>query len=567
MSRGIASGTAVCFYGQSGQYFRYELGFPNGVSAEIRRLEGAAAAAIAVLRDYSATRRGQAAAEIFDAQRMMIEDSDLIARACDTVRQQKINAEWALKIVSDRNIEKIRAISDPHLREKALDLSDAVERVQNFLSGTESGRVLAPNSVIVASEISPSTLIAFAQTPPVAIVTEHGGWTSHSFIIAREMQIPAIAGVEHILRRITDGAILMVDGEAGRVTIKDASSSRGTLEFAPKPLSPRVVVATPGPADLTTLDGVRVSISANAETPERCARAIELGADGIGLLRSEYLFDWHSGIPDLETQKSAYGESFGAADGRSCRIRTFDIPPDRLIDTVERLEKNPALGLHGIRHSLADEHQFRIQLSAIVAVAENADVEIVFPLVSNVDEVRQAKRILSAACSDAGRPIPSIGALIEVPAAVLAIESLLDELDFVCVGSNDLVQYLVAADRDNELVAATYQTLHPAVIRSLKLIADAAAAARKKAVVCGEMAGSPFYAPLLLGLGFTSFSMNVNSIESVRELVRSISVDESTAMTRQILGMHTAAEAETLLATFHKEHFPTKTSAQPARRQ
>jgi len=557
----------VCFYGQSRQYFRYELGFSNGVSAEIRRLEGATAAAIAVLRNYSSTRRGQAAAEIFDAQRMMIEDSDLISRACDTVRQKKINAEWALKIESDRNIEKISAISDPHLREKTLDFRDAVERVQNHLSGTESGIALAPNSVIVASEIRPSTLIAFAQTPPVAIVTEHGGWTSHAFIIAREMQIPAVAGVAHILRRLSDGAILLVDAEAGRVTIKDHLASPGTLEFASKPLIPRIITAIPEPVDLTTLDGVRVRISANAETRERCARAIELGADGIGLLRSEYLFDWHRGIPDLETQTSAYRESFGAAAGRPCRIRTFDIPADRLIDTVEQLEKNPALGLHGIRHSLADEHQFRIQLSAIVTAAEDADVEIVFPLVSNVDEVRQAKRILSAACTNAGRPIPRVGALIEVPAAVLAIESLLGELDFVCVGSNDLVQYLVAADRDNELVAATYQTLHPAVIRSLKLIADAAAVAGKKAVVCGEMAGSPFYAPLLLGLGFTWFSMNVTSIESVRELVRAISVDESTAMTRQILGVHTAAEAETLLAAFHKEHLPAKTTTQPARRQ
>ncbi len=563
----MATGTAVCFYGQSRQYFRYELGFSNGVAAETRRLEGAAAAAIAVLRDYSAARHGQAAAEIFDAQRMLIEDSDLIARACDTVRQQKMNAEWALKIESDRNIEKICAISDPHLREKALDLRDAVERVQNFLSGTESGTVLAPNSVIVASEIRPSTLISFLQTPPVAIVTEHGGWTSHAFIIAREMQIPAVAGVADVLRRVTDGAILMVDAEAGRVTRKDALPSRSTAGFTPKPLIPRVVTTTPEPADLTTLDGIRISISANAETPERCAQAIKLGADGIGLLRSEYLFDWHSGVPDLETQKSTYGESFGASDGLPCRIRTFDIPADRLIDTVERREKNPALGLHGIRHSLADEHQFRIQLSAIVTAAEDADVEIVFPLVSNVDEVRQAKRILSVACVDAGRPIPRVGALIEVPAAVLAIESLLDELDFVCVGSNDLVQYLVAADRDNELVADTYQTLHPAVIRSLKLIADAAAAAGKTAVVCGEMAGSPFYIPLLLGLDFTSFSMNVYSIESVRELVRSISVDESTVMTRQILEVHTASEAETLLAAFHREHFPPRTSAESARRQ
>lgn len=548
VSRGVAVGRARHFYGQFRQYSKAAV---NDVDQEAARLESAAQAAVAQLGSLEKSHKTKALAEIVEVHRMMIENSDLVANSSAAIRRNGVNAEWALKLESERRVNELLASEHPHLREKAIDLQDAAERIQDFLAGDRTKVEIKPGTVIVASEIHPSTLISLAETPPAAIVTEHGGWTSHVFIIAREMQIPAVAGVANALRKIRDGSTLTIDADAGEIILTgDSLSSRDTLDTPPNLLQQWPLPQATS-ADRLTGDGVPISISANAELPENCARALDLGADGIGLLRSEYLFDLRLGVPDFETQEKAYRASIEVLAGRPCRIRTFDVPMDRLADRGSTREKNPALGLRGIRYSLKHEDEFRIQLSAILYASKGAQVEIAFPLVSSIDEVIKAGEILRDEAQKANAEVPRFGALIEVPAAVLMSETILQHVDFVCVGSNDLVQYLLAADRDNDAVANLYQTLHPAVIRSLKIIADAANLAGKEAAVCGEVAGSSYYTALLIGLGFRSLSMNPKSIAKVRSLLPGITLKSAEDLAERVLAAKTTQEAETVLSEFH----------------
>ncbi len=563
VSRGVAVGHAVCLYGRKRQFYRIALNSAQ-IESEIVRLEFAVKAAtqqVTSLAQPHLKGLPGIVSDIFDVHLLIIQESSLIENLKETIRNEKINAEWAIKIVSEHYLARYRELPDGHLKEKSVDVEDVTERILNALYGEESPPKLPDNAIVIASEIRPSTLMEFFNDRPAAIVTEHGGWTSHAFIMAREMGIPAVAGVKNILRQVKTGDSVAVDAIRGSLIFRPSGTTRETLRMADEtsaaPYDGQNLVS----GVVRTTDGKEIMIAANVDKPDLVRRAVEMGVNAIGLLRTEYLFDHLHGLPDEESQFKLFREVVIAASGRPVRIRTFDLGIDEISTNTGEIEKNPALGLRAIRLSLSDEESFRIQLRSIMRASAEANVQIVLPLVSDVDEIKRTKDILedeaeSLRTIGAEFAKPSLGAMVEVPAAVLCIDEILRYVDFVCLGTNDLVQYLVAVDRDNESIADNYQTLHPAVIRSVKIVLDAANAAEIPAVVCGEMAGSPFYTPLLLGLGATNLSMNLHSIAGVQRLISEISFSETSELVESIKSSETAADVEAKLLLFYRERWP-----------
>ena len=561
VSRGLAAGRAVCLFGTKRQYFLTRISAAD-VDCEIARFRGAVVSAIEQLtklvNDVESAPRSSAG--IFDAHLVILEHSTLTTDVENFIRSQMVSAEWALRQIAEDFTDKQSSVSDANLRDRIADFEDVCERVLSALDGNrEELPTIPPNSVVVASIIRPSTLIELSRQRPVAIVTEHGGWTSHSFIMAREMKIPAVTGVRSALRLIRDDLPLLVDGYSGKLVINPSAAavagSQSLDQFDTKPHSDR-------PLRSTTADGREIILRANVDRIDSGISSSEPGTKGIGLLRSEYLFpNIAGGLPDEDAQFNAYERVARACGPDGVRIRTFDLHVDQITYLAENRETNPALGLRAIRLSLADEKRFREQIRAILRANSRGNVSIFFPMISGVDDILKARNLIAEEkrlLTDGGLPLPElpVGAMIEVPAAVLTIESIVKHVDFICLGTNDLVQYLLAADRDNEAVAANYQTLHPSVIRSISNVIRAADHVGISSIVCGEMAGSPFYLPLLIGLGAREFSMNPNSLHAVRSVITGMSFEEANDLARKAATYETAGEIENYLREFYSANWP-----------
>jgi phosphotransferase system enzyme I (PtsI) len=552
MSRGVAIGRVVCLYGSTRQFFKVDLQ-ESAVDREARRARAAFRLARRQLNKLQTAARTQSVPAILDAQRAMIEDSSLLEKVESVITEQKVNAEWAVKLVTDAYIAKYKAISDEHIREKYIDVEDVADRLLNALGGGERSAPLAKDSIIVAQELMPSTLAEQTGSHPTALITEHGGWTSHTFILARELNLPAVTGVRKILRRVNTGDAAIVDGYNGSVILNPTAA---TLDRYRLPAAQFQQVnyndVTVSDAETRTLDGRQITLRVNVDLPEIYKRAKRIGARGIGLYRSEFLFNRFKGFPTENQQYEAYREiaEFAGEDG--VKIRTFDIGAEQLYENSHGREKNPALGLRAIRLGLSNSKYLRTQLRAIARAAHGRNIDVLVPMVTGVDEIENVRQYLrqeqdSLAAKGVPCGDPRIGAMIEVPAAVLLADDIVRTTDFVCLGTNDLVQYMLAVDRDNESVAGWFRTLHPAVLRAVATVIAACSAAGKSLTICGEMAGSPFYLPLLIGMGATELSMNVNSILRIRKVISGIAYEEASEVAREAKGCRTADEVEALL--------------------
>jgi len=561
VSRGIAAGT-VFVLPKTGTFVERRDLNDDAIIVELERLESAKVEVIAQLRaasDEHSASISSDANEILQAQIAMIEDAGFGERIRDRIRNDRFGAQLALRIVSDEYGDQLRSINDAHIQEKAADLQDVSEQLLSALSDKLPPFEVPHNAVIVASEIWPTSVLSLAEKNPVAIVTEAGGWTSHAFILARELGIPAISGVKDVDQRLSTGDQVIVDAIKGNVTFSPPSvetsledkentnsdqNGRGKL---------RSVVVFDNDTELHFL--------ANADSPEKCSKVFNDGLAEIGLLRSEYLFEVNERLPDETTQTVKYSEIARIAQGRPIAIRTFDVSIGRLIAGGSKNERNPALGLRSIRLTLKYERQFRAQLRSLINANSSGNISIVIPMVSGAGDVMRIRSLLNAEFENLRRKgaianLPSLGAMIELPSAVLTVDQILEVSDFVCVGTNDLVQYTLGVDRDNESVADWYQTLHPSIIRSLAWIFEAAIAAKKSVTICGEMAGSPFYLPLLVGLGVRRFSMNPSSIPSMIEHSRGLSLSECSVLSDKILRSTLASQNEKMLAEFCYEIWP-----------
>lgn len=553
VSRGIAFGKIVPLYGKKRQFYRISIK-ENQIPKELRRFRASVRLAKRQLKKLSQHQPksiSETQANIFDTHLLLLEDIGLLSKIEALIQEQKVNAEWAVKLVADRYLAIYNDIQDEHLRERRIDFQDVTERLLSALGGREKTPLsLDKDSIIVANEVNPSTLVALSESNLKAIVTESGGWTSHTFILARELGLPAVTGVKGVLRRVKAGSSAIVDGYNGQVFVNPGQKTinqyqRQAAKF--QKINNETVSQTKD--TLKTLDGRNIIIRANLDIAQGYAKAKRFGAQGIGLFRSEFLFNQYQTLPTEKQQVEAYRKIAEMAGEKGVRIRTFDISLEHLNDEAFQHENNPALGLRAIRLSLSHEKMFRTQLRALLRASFETNLDIFFPMVSDVSEIIKIKELIEDEKKKLeNRKVkfgnPKIGAMIEVPAAVLMIEEIAQEVDFISVGTNDLVQYLLGVDRDNEFVADWFRTLHPSVLRSLKKIVAASEKYNTPAIICGEMASSPVYAPILVGLGVTELSMNVNSIPKVFNVISNIAYEEAQEIVKLLENCRTAGEVE-----------------------
>lgn len=552
VSRGRAVGRSLLVVGRKRQYFRAEIA-EGAVESEIARFRAAVAYASRQLEALVAKPPTQNAGDIFDAHLLILESSSFLDAVEGVIKQDLVTAEWAIKTVTEKLVSSQRASADVHLRQKAVDIEDVSERVANALAGGKSPLpLLPPNTIVVATELFPSTLMEFADSPPAAIITERGGWTSHTFILARESGIPAVSGIKRVNRRFDDGDIVVVDGDHGTVTFaseEDLDLSLGSGHD--------VGAASVGSLDADASPDPAFRVYVNVDSTAKVSRAVEKGAVGIGLLRSEYLFPGIKGWPDEERQFEAYKAAAEAADGLEVRIRTFDFDLDQVSFGGREPEKNPALGMRAVRLGLARERNFRTQLRAILRANTAGNVSIILPMIAGVQDLKQVRSLIDDEFSRLeGVKFPKIGAMIELPSAVLVVDQILKYVDFLSVGTNDLVQYTLGVDRDDEMVSDWYQSLHPAILRSIERLVEAARSADKTVSLCGEMSGSPFYLPLLVGLGAEEFSVKLSSLRSVRRILGSIDKAQVEEIVRVVKGLDTAQAVEEALAAAYRTYWP-----------
>ncbi len=541
VSKGIAIGRAVLVASSRIDVAHYYVG-ADAVDAEIERLRVARDAVAAGLATMKHDLPAEAPAELsalLDVHLMLLHDETLTGATKQWIRERHYNAEWALSAQLEVLARQFDEMEDEYLRERKADLEQVVERLLGVLARGEEGAspLVAPASggdplVLVANDISPADMLQWKGGVFLGFVTDVGGKTSHTAIVARSMDIPAVLGAREASRLIRQDDWLVIDGDAGTVIVDPPASVIEEYRAIKRERdASRAGLARLRHLPAVTLDGEAVELLANIEQPGDAAAALEAGACGIGLFRSEFLFMNRGGdLPGEDEQFEAYRTAVEAMKGLPVTIRTVDIGADKALDRMSANELrhehvlNPALGLRAIRWSLSEPTMFRQQLRAILRTAAHGKVRVLLPMVAHLSEVRQTLDALARArqqLDDAGRaygPV-EIGAMVEVPAAALVLPAILRHFDFVSIGTNDLIQYTLAIDRADEAVAHLYNPWHPAV---LQLIAQTIAGARgagKGVSVCGEMAGDTAFSELLLAMGLRSFSMHPSQIVAVKQRV------------------------------------------------
>ncbi|MFN0121419.1 MAG: phosphoenolpyruvate--protein phosphotransferase [Blastocatellia bacterium] len=551
---GVAIGTAFLVDDPRGRILRVFLQAED-VEPELARFQQAVETALAQLQESRARlvdKIGEDYAYILEAHLLLLQDGNLIRQIENFIRERRANAEWAVKDVTRRLIEAWATISDDYLRARGSDIADVASRLISILAGTRPRELgsLDHEVIIVADDLLPSAAAELDPEKALGFVSDAGGPTSHTAIIARSLGIPAAVGLRNVTARIRSGETIILDGTSGTVILRPTPD---TLRFyseqreRQQQQQQRDIEERELPA--VTTDGVEVMLQANIELPEELEPLRRYNAAGIGLFRSEFLYTKASPqLPTEEEQFSVYrllAETSGA-DGAV--IRTFDLGGDKLRLAGFEAEPNPAMGLRAIRLSLAIEDVFRTQLRAILRAAVYGHLRIVLPLISNLDELRHARRIIEEEGESLRRQnIPClddlpVGVMVEVPAAVVMASALAREADFFSLGTNDLIQYLLAIDRVNQHVSHMYEPMHPAVLRAIRFVADAAETANIPLTVCGEMAANPTQVVAMLGLGVRRFSMSPAAIPQVRRVVRTVSARESREVMEAALKLATPAE-------------------------
>lgn len=560
-SPGIAVGRVLRLDERGRHQFYY-----IGVSAaqarmEVRRLREALEEAGAQLQEIKlrlAQELGYEHSFILDAHLLMLEDARLIEELEHEIRSRRVNAEWAVRSVTDRAINAYKQVNDLYLRERTSDLEDVAMRLLTVLSGHDKFDLskLDQDVIIVARNIWPSTVAELDFKRVLGFATNSGGLTSHSAIIARSLGIPAVVGLHDITGQAKTGNIIIVDGSEGCIILRPTKPVTASYMARRK----REARQRPRPGEGTaqaaeTIEGVRMTLRANIELPTEVDSVSLFGAEGIGLYRSEFLF--LARLPELpgeDEQYEVYSKLAKATGNAGANIRVFDLGGDKLTLEGFEAEQNPALGLRAIRLSLKVEHVFRTQLRAILRANLHGSLRVVLPLISTIAELREAKRIiadvkleLAEARVEHKADLP-IGVMIEVPAAAFMADVFAREADFLSVGTNDLIQYILAVDRANENVAHLYQPLHPAVLRTIAHLVRTTESLQVPLELCGEMAADPLQAVALIGLGIRILSLAPGSIPLVKNAIRSVELDRVRSLMKDAMRLTSSSEVEELLA-------------------
>ena len=527
------------------------------VEAECRRLRNAVEVAkqqVIDIKKQAEYRLGKEHAYIFDAHLLLLEDEKLIGDIEKQIINEHANAEWAVKVAGDGLLSLYSEIKDEYLRERGSDIEDVMQRLIMALSGgDQQPRRLSEDAVIVSQDLLPSAVAEFDLEHARALATDTGGWTSHTAILARGIGIPAVVGLRDFYRWAKTGDRIIVDSSRNEVILHPSGS---TIEdYRARTSSGSRIRSFPDSRagePVKTRDGVEIILRANVELPSEFEGVTKYGARGVGLFRSEFLLARRGVVGSEEQQLRVYEEIAQIAGDDGVIIRLFDLGGENLREQFHELEKNPALGLRAIRFGLRNEDIMRTQVRAIMRAAMLGRLKIVLPMITDVSDVERAREIIreeAAALAKAGTLFKevSVGAMIEVPSAVLMADSIARIVDFFELGTNDLVQYTLAVDRGSDEVADWFRTLHPAVLRSIDTSLKAGRNAGIPVIVCGEMASTPAYAVLLLGLGATDLSMTPSAIMRVRRTVTEISTSDARQIAENCLQCTTADDVENLV--------------------
>ncbi|MDB6170338.1 MAG: phosphoenolpyruvate-protein phosphotransferase [Verrucomicrobia bacterium] len=555
-SQGIAYGQVFVFIQSDVEVPNYQVDAEKRI-AEVARFEKALVETrqqISKIKGEVEKNLGPEEALIFDAHLLVLEDQALIGETIREFETTGRNIETCFNQISSRYIQAFSEIDDEYLRERAGDIRDVAQRVlQNLLGQAENSLSrLAEKRIILANDVSPSDSAHIDRAAALALVTDSGSRTSHAVIMARSMKVPAVVGVRDLTKRVKTGDWVIVDGYDGVVILNPAESTLfryGKIQERKKTFETRLLNANNQPA--ITLDGVAVSLMANIERVEELAAIEEYQAEGIGLYRTEYLFLNAARIPTEQEQFLAYKSVVAALAPRPVTIRSLDLGGDKPMTGNPHLfpkEDNPFMGFRAIRFCLVHTDIFKDQLRAILMASSYGKVQLMYPMISGADELAKANVVLEeckAELRTRGQAFDEkleVGAMIEIPSAAATIDILGKDCAFFSIGTNDLIQYLLAIDRVNDRIAHLYEPTHPAVIRTLKAIIDGAHRQKIPVSVCGEMAGDPVFAPLLLGLGVDCLSMSPAWLPSVKYLVRAMTMADAKALATEALAMSSPKE-------------------------
>jgi phosphotransferase system enzyme I (PtsI) len=571
VSPGVVSGRAVVLIHRA-QVLRYQIP-ASRVEQELAHLDESRGRSRDQLIDIQArvALRRPELASLFDAQLLMLEDPMLLPRAADIVREQRVNAEWAVQQVFHEFSAVFDEVADPYLRERKGDVGDLVGRLRmNLRKGVATPRDLLreldESSVLIADELTPSIAAQVDWTKVRGFATDAGSRTYHTAILARSLDVPAVVGLHNASELVQAGQLVVIDGTASELILDptpEQLSRAVALADDHRPGTLVAIVEAERRRPASTADGVRIRIDANIEFPGDLAAARYAGAEGIGLYRSEFLIT--GGDEDVRDEDRQYEIYRGMLEGMApgvVTVRTFDVDEEQL---TSRLSQHPLAagwepddsrasrqGLRGLRLSLTRPDLFRVQLRALLRAARHGHLRILFPFVSSVEQVRQARAMIADATRDLERrgeqvtPVP-VGVMIEIPAAAYTADLLAREVDFFTIGTNDLIQYCLAVDRADERVSRLYEPLHPAILRMIFMVRRAASRQRIPVSLCGEMASDPALLTLLVGLGLTEFSMTPGAIPVAKQVLGELRSDELRALARRILKLATIDDIERVL--------------------
>lgn len=577
VSRGIAIGRAHLLAPSELEVRQLRVDVEE-VEREIERLTQAFAEVRQELDELAAGIGADAPGEVaafLELHRLILDDETLAQGPRELIRARQINAEWALTIQLEEVCRAFEAIEDDYLRERATDIRQVVERVLRRLAGARPASHFVPKArhageklVLIAHELAPADILHLKDRPDfllAGLITELGGPTSHTAILARSLGLPALVGVAGVRDAVEEGAEVVIDADAGELVIapraEELTGYRRRLRLQAetrtrlKKLKGRIA---------RTTDGIAIDLFANIELPEDARDALDAGADGIGLFRSEFLFMNRDELPSEDEQFEAYARVARAMKGKPVVIRTLDIGADKVLTREARAslgidagepsaESNPALGLRAIRYCLQYPELFQTQLRAILRASAFGHVKILVPMLAHMHEIEQALAFIARAKQDLKeRKLKydariAVGGMVEVPAAALSLPALTKKLKFLSIGTNDLIQYTLAIDRADASVAHLYDHLHPAVLRLINTTIKSGARARLPVSVCGELAGELAMTPLLLGMGLKQFSMHPAQIPAVKERIMELSVADAKRFAARVMRSWDAEEVRRLI--------------------
>jgi phosphotransferase system enzyme I (PtsI) len=564
VSSGIAFGRAYLIGRDTLKAPRHHIE-PDDIDTEVARLYkaiGLSDKQLAKIKEKLAS-ENESDYHIITAHQMMLHDEHMVGAAVEYIKEDKINAEWALRRAVDDIRSVFDSIEDPYLRERKSDVEFVFDRVLRNLLGRMTGPLAPPpDAVVVAYDLSPADTAQLHKAAVSGLITDAGGKTSHTAIIARAHEIPAVVGLEDITEVVETDDLLVIDGATGVVIVNPSAATVAEYrDEQRRQVAQGMHLQTMKDLPARLRDGTDIQLLANIDGPEEIDDAIDYGAVGVGLFRTEYLYMTGDVLPDEEAHYTNACRVLEKLKGRPATIRTFDLGADKLAKFVEEAdldEMNPALGLRSVRLCLSDlgKDLFRAQLRGLLRASAHGPIKLMFPMISGVAELRAVKAIvddvkieLRTGGIDFDEQI-KLGIMIEMPSAALTADLLAKECDFFSIGTNDLIQYTMAVDRVNEYVSYLYEPLHPALMRLIAMVVEAAKAAAIPVTVCGEMAGEPMIASILVGLGIRELSMSAVSIPEVKDAVRQMALEDTERLVSRVRTVSTSAEVRAIVSAY-----------------